>query len=89
MSETATVVDFERRAEAAKEARRRGKTMAVLSGWRLERLGGHWRLAGEVAQHDEHPDGTQVVTSALLWLDFARGMAETRNTLYMLGKPGG
>jgi len=31
-----------------------------------------------------HPEGTEIVTTALIWINFKIGEAETRNTVYRL-----
>jgi hypothetical protein len=42
-------------------------------------------LAGGVAGHPHHPDGTRIHTSQLIWLDRSRKWARSRNRVYRLG----
>lgn len=62
---------------------------ARIDQWRLVNLGGRLqRLEGVVSGHyDEHViDGVRYVTSAIVRLDEAAGIAVTRNTTYTLGR---
>lgn len=45
-------------------------------------------LAGSVAGHPQHPDGTRIQTSQLIWLDRSRQWARTWNRVYRLGVRG-
>lgn len=63
------------------------KRQARLEKWSLTELGGHHRLRGVVFGHDEMPDGSEAITSTLVWIDHERGIAETRHTVYTLGAP--
>jgi hypothetical protein len=41
-------------------------------------------LMGSVASHPQHPDGTRIHTSQLIWLDRNRKWARTWNRVYRL-----
>lgn len=45
-----------------------------------------WNLTGRAYGHPKFPDGTCVVTSRVVWLSEAAGLAQTLNTLYVLGE---
>jgi hypothetical protein len=45
-------------------------------------------LVGSVAGHPQHPDGTRIHTSQLIWLDRNRKWARTWNRVYRLGARG-
>jgi hypothetical protein len=45
-------------------------------------------LAGIVAGHPQHPDGTAIRTSQLIWLDRNRRWARSWNRVYRLGARG-
>jgi hypothetical protein len=45
-------------------------------------------LVGSVAGHPQHPDGTRIHTSQLIWLDRNRQWARTWNRVYRLGVRG-
>lgn len=45
-------------------------------------------LLGSVAGHPQHPDGTRIHTSQLIWLDRSRHWARTWNRVYRLGARG-
>jgi hypothetical protein len=42
-------------------------------------------LAGSVAGHPQHPDGTTIHTSQLIWFDRNRNWARSWNRVYRLG----
>jgi hypothetical protein len=42
-------------------------------------------LVGSVAGHPQHPDGTRIHTSQLIWLDRNRRWARSWNRVYRLG----
>ena len=52
-------------------------------GWSLLKPGG--RLTGWVSAHGDLPTG-MICTSAIIQIDEAEGLVETRNTLYRLGR---
>jgi hypothetical protein len=45
-------------------------------------------LLGSVAGHPQHPDGTRIHTSQLIWLDRSRQWARSWNRVYRLGTRG-
>jgi hypothetical protein len=45
-------------------------------------------LAGSVTGHPQHPDGTRIHTSQLIWLDRNRRWARSWNRVYRLGVRG-
>lgn len=61
------------------------KPRARIENWSIRRLGRSTRMSGVVYGHPQIPDGTEIVTSAVLLLGGER--AETRNTVYRLGTP--
>lgn len=67
------------------------KQKARLKNWKHVRDGDDWRpyphLTGNVYDHPRLHDGEYIGTSALLWVDFTIGIAETRNTIYILEGP--
>ena len=55
-----------------------------IEDWQLRADG---RLHGKVFGSLTIPDGVPVVTSTVRFMDFLRGVAQTKNTLYILGNP--
>ena len=45
-----------------------------------------WRLTGVVYGHLRIPDGSWVTTSKLVYMDFFKRTAQTKNTTYILGE---
>jgi hypothetical protein len=69
----------------------------VLENWRAvivnftrgeDPLGMLLVLVGSVAGHPQHPDGTKIHTSQLIWFDRSRQWARTWNRVYRLGVRG-
>ena len=68
----------------------------LLENWRAvivcfshrEDLGMLLVLVGSVVGHPQHPDGTKIHTSQLIWLDRSRQWARTWNRVYRLGARG-
>lgn len=69
----------------------------VLENWRAvivhfargaDPLGMLLVLAGSVAGHPQHPDGTTIHTSQLIWFDRNRNWARSWNRVYRLGARG-
>ena len=56
--------------------------MPRLEKWRL--IANH--LYGDIYDDSRFPDGSPVRTSTVLTIDEEKGEAQTRNTLYKLGK---
>lgn len=63
-------------------------TLPRLEDWRVQFVGGSARLVGRAYGHPS-PDvdeGEVVVTSEVRHIDFTNNTAQTRNTLYQLGR---
>lgn len=60
------------------------KQQATLRNWGIEDRGEYYALRGQVYGHDRFTDGEWVKTSCLLHIDFEKGEAETKNTIYIL-----
>jgi hypothetical protein len=69
----------------------------VLENWRTlimyvergeDHLGMLLVLTGRVTGHPQHPDGTTIRTSQLVWLDLNRSWARSWNRVYRLGERG-
>jgi len=60
------------------------KPEATMYDWNVIPVGANYQLHGKVRGHSVIQDGHSVVTSILERIDFVRGIAETRNTIYRL-----
>lgn len=60
------------------------KPVATLDAWRFDETVDFPRLRGVVSGHPSFEDGELVGTSRLLRIDFEKGIAETKNTIYKL-----
>jgi hypothetical protein len=59
-----------------------------IENWKIrEKVTGGYGLIGYLYDDDRSPDGTIVITSKLKWINFDDKVAQTKNTLYKLGKP--
>ena len=63
------------------------KQVARLENWHIVTGPGGRVLVGEIYDHGRFKNGDKVTTSLVTNLMIAKGQAETRNTLYLLGKP--
>lgn len=57
-----------------------------LTNWRIEDLGGMYRLRGQIWGRDDFDEGQIIVTTNLKSIDFEKGIAETKNSIYKLEK---
>lgn len=62
------------------------KRQSRLIDWKIEDRGGWFSLLGKVLDDDRFPDMEVVRTSMLERIDFVEGVAETKNTVYRLGR---
>jgi len=71
--------------------RRYVENRATLENWILLGAGSAYFLMGDVKGHPElgTPKDDPIRTSNIEWIDFASMEAQTRNTLYKLGRPAG
>lgn len=60
------------------------KRKSTLRDWELISHGDWYSLRGVVFNDDRFPDGHHVLTSMVERIDFVKGVAETRNTVYEL-----
>jgi len=60
------------------------KKRAKIEYWNIHRRLGYVYLTGSIVEHPEFLEGTDVTTSPLIKVDFQRGIAETKNTIYEL-----
>lgn len=60
------------------------KRESTMSNWEIVCMGDWFRLCGNVVNDARFPDGDKVYTSMLLRVDFEKGIAETKNTIYRL-----
>lgn len=58
------------------------KRQSILINWKLIDRGSYYALQGTVLNDDRFPDEESITTSMLLRIDFEKGIAETRNTIY-------
>lgn len=59
------------------------KPQVMINNWFISGKG----IVGEVTNHPVFADGECITTSRLIELDLKRNIAETKNTIYILGKP--
>ena len=60
------------------------KRESTMSNWELACMGDWFQLRGNVVNDDRFPDGDMVYTSRVLRVDFEKGIAETKNTIYRI-----
>lgn len=60
------------------------KRESTITDWVIENMGDWYRLNGYCLNDDRWPDGVHIHTSMLERIDFEKGIAETRNTIYRL-----
>lgn len=60
------------------------KRRSILTNWSLIPMYSGYQLTGRILHDDRQEDGTVVYSSKLLRIDFEKGFAETRNTIYKL-----
>jgi hypothetical protein len=60
------------------------KKESTLTNWTIEQLTGYVVLRGDVVNDLRWEDGTPVRTSMVERVDFVKGIAETKNTIYHL-----
>ena len=84
--------DFESYMKGGEPARLELERAPALENWRtiiwrtgIEEAPNVMVLTGTVAGHPQHPAGTRIHTSQLIWLDRNRRWARTWNRVYRLG----
>lgn len=60
------------------------KQKSIISDWSIEDRGTYYALTGIIIKHDKLEMGDVLHSSMLERIDFAKGIAETRNTIYKL-----
>ncbi|QNK01718.1 hypothetical protein [Dyella telluris] len=60
------------------------KPVRTIKNWTLQRVGVNHVLHGRVFEDDRFPSGSWIRTSTVVSVDFAKKIAETRNTIYHL-----
>jgi len=60
------------------------KRTSTLTNWKIEDRGDWYSLIGSVINDERFDNGEVVRTSMIEKIDFVRGIAETKNTIYRL-----
>ena len=57
---------------------------AKISHWQIQKRSQKWCIVGEIVEHPHLTEGETVITTPLLYIDFKKMCAETKNTIYEL-----
>jgi hypothetical protein len=62
--------------------------MSRIENWKIRNLkNGSYDIIGNLYDDERSEDGTIILTSTIKWINFTDKAAQTKNTLYKLGKP--